>query len=441
MSGLDFYKVLFITELLVLEVLFMKHFPHRKKFALRLAVSLIVTYVAAIFYPVGFETAYTAWYSSVMFFVLFAISVAAMAISFRISFTEALFCSFAAYTVQHITYGVIDLIISPIFDFRMSEEFYGSSPLNFSPSDASTWLVIFIYLAVEVLFYGLSYIMLSAKLKGKNSLKLRSTKIFIITTIVLIADIVLNSLVLYTDSAELKNVLLAIYNILCCFGILYILISLIVENDRNAELERMSEAIRQAHKQYAIQKETIKYINIKCHDMKYEIARLMKSGDKDAAAELNDMISIYDSSVKTGNEVLDIILTEKSLVCNKNKIKLSCIADNGVEIKINDGDLYALFGNIIDNAIDAVSKIDKVEKRCINVRIRKINDFVSINVDNYFVGELSYTDDGLPVTTKANAKDHGFGIRSIKAITESYGGTLSVVTKKDVFIISLLFPV
>ena len=223
-------------------------------------------------------------------------------------------------------------------------------------------------------------------------------------------------------------------------GILYVLISLIEVNDRNAELERMSEAIRQAHKQYAIQKETINYINIKCHDMKYEIARLMKSGDKDAATELNDMISIYDSSVKTGNEVLDIILTEKSLACNKNKIKLSCMADGGVEIKINDGDLYALFGNIIDNAIEAVSKIDKVEKRCINVHIRKINDFVSINVDNYFVGEIAYTEDGFPVTTKPDAGDHGFGMRSIKTITENYGGTLSVVIKKDVFIVSLLFP-
>ncbi len=439
MSGLSFYKILFITELLILEILFLKHFTRRKKFVLRLAGALLLTYAVAVFYPVNFVLAYTAWYSSIMFFILFAISVTAMMFSFEIRFTECLFCAFAAYTVQHITYGVIDIIISPIFDFRMADEFYGSSPLDFSAGDASTWLVIFIYISIEVLFYGLSYLVLSSKLKGRNRLKLRSVKIFTFTVLVLVADIVLNSVVVYTASAALKNFLLAVYNILCCLEILYILISLVVENDRNAEIARMSETIRQAHKQYALQKETINYINIKCHDMKYEINRLMKNLDYKAVSELNDMLSIYDSDIKTGNEVLDIILTEKSLACNRNKIKLTCNSD-GSEINMNDGDLYALFGNIIDNAVNAVSKIDEEEKRCINVHIRKVGDFVSIDVENYFIGELKYTSDGFPETTKADAESHGYGLRSVKMITEKYGGTLSIVVKKDVFILSLLLP-
>ena len=69
------------------------------------------------------------------------------------------------------------------------------------------------------------------------------------------------------------------------------------------------------------------------------------------------MISIYDSMLKTGNEALDVIFAEKSLVCRKNDIKLNCMIDGAKLSFMENTDIYALFGNLMDNAIEAIEKL------------------------------------------------------------------------------------
>ena len=64
---------------------------------------------------------------------------------------------------------------------------------------------------------------------------------------------------------------------------------------------------------------------------------------------LLDYVKAVDKNkIISENEVLNIVLTEKSLVCNKNKINLSCMVDASGLTEFSEGDLYALFGNILD---------------------------------------------------------------------------------------------
>ena len=48
--------------------------------------------------------------------------------------------------------------------------------------------------------------------------------------------------------------------------------------------------------------------------------------------------------------------------------------------------------------------------------------------------------DGLPVTTKADRDYHGYGMRSMRYITEKYGGTLTAQYRDGLFVLNLLFP-
>ena len=73
-------------------------------------------------------------------------------------------------------------------------------------------------------------------------------------------------------------------------------------------------------------------------------------------------MQIYSAIVRTGNEILDTILTEKSLICENSGIHISCVADGSLLAFMNPVDLYTLFGNALDNAIEAVRKLESKEK-------------------------------------------------------------------------------
>lgn len=182
-------------------------------------------------------------------------------------------------------------------------------------------------------------------------------------------------------------------------------------------------------------------INIKCHDMKYKLdAAILGSGvSADAFADLRRSIAIYDSVIETGNPLLDVLFTEKSLYCESHGITLSCMVDGGLLSFIEDGDLYCMFGNIVDNALEAVMGIREREKRVINVVVKSREGMALVQVENYFTGLLR-GEDGEPVTTKDDKNYHGFGLRSIRAIVRKYGGEMSVDAQGDVFSLTLLFP-
>ena len=203
-----------------------------------------------------------------------------------------------------------------------------------------------------------------------------------------------------------------------------------------------SQLLYNSEEQYKQNKENIELINIKCHDLKHQIERFSQKGSfsQEESKELESLIDIYDTNVKTGNDVLDLIIKEKSLLCQKKNIKLKCYADCSKLNFITETDLYNLFGNALDNAIEAVSKINDHDKRRINLIVKNMMSFVSINVENYFDGHIELDKQGIPKTTKNNVQYHGFGMKSIKMIINKYHGDLKIVTDDDIFSLCILFP-
>jgi sensor histidine kinase regulating citrate/malate metabolism len=153
---------------------------------------------------------------------------------------------------------------------------------------------------------------------------------------------------------------------------------------------------------------------------------------------MKNLIGIYDSRIKTGNDTLDIILTERSLYCEKEGIRLSCIADGEKLGFMTTGDICSLFGNAVENAIEAVSKLDNPEDRIISFQVREKSGMLVITVDNYYSGTLR-VENGLPKSTKGDDDNHGFGMKSIRLVAEKYGGEVSV-TVDDMFHLSVIIP-
>ena len=102
-------------------------------------------------------------------------------------------------------------------------------------------------------------------------------------------------------------------------------------------------------------------------------------------------------------------------------------------------DLYTLMGNALDNAVESVEKTEDEKKRFISVNIRQEKGFALIQIKNHMEGKLHFREN-LPVTSKDDAANHGFGIKSIRSIVEKYHGTVTVTADNNIFVLTILIP-
>jgi sensor histidine kinase regulating citrate/malate metabolism len=181
-------------------------------------------------------------------------------------------------------------------------------------------------------------------------------------------------------------------------------------------------------------------INLKCHDIRHQIAALGDAGYQEELKKIGQMVNIYDAAPHTQNAALDVALSGKMLACTNLGITMTCLADGRRIGFMEDSDIYALFGNILDNAIEATKTVTEEEKRIISLTIGTTGDLLLIDSQNYYAGEIRFVD-GLPQTSKENKEYHGFGTRSIKTLTEKYGGDLKISAENGIFRLSIMLPI
>ena len=143
---------------------------------------------------------------------------------------------------------------------------------------------------------------------------------------------------------------------------------------------------------------------------------------------------------KTGNKVLDTVLTTKSLYCAKNNITFTCVADGTLLDFMDVMDICSIFGNALDNAIECELKIPDKEKRLIHVSVSKQKNFLLLRFENYYDTELNYQG-GAFITTKRDKEFHGYGLKSIRYTVNKYDGAVSIDTKENWFDLKILIPV
>ena len=440
-SNLTLYKLLFVAEILAAELLFTFRFKKRRLFVLRAIGCCAVLFVVAAFFPV---IADNALYSSFLFLFLFGLTVPALWLCYEEPLQNVFFCAMAAYTLQHFANELANLVLSLIVKGKSPiHGMYDTGPIDFWAFDKESFLLIFVYLLCYFVCYWLVYLFFGKKIKNGSEMKIKSLSLLFLIGTGLLVDIVLNSVLIYTEMNTVTSVVNYVTNILCCILLLYGQFGLLLTKELKDELQTMQQLWNQDREQYAALKENIDLINMKCHDMRHQIREIgkNKSLNSETIAEIEKLISLYDTMVKTGNDVLDTILTEKSLLCYRKGIVLTCVADGGLLDFMSPPDLYSLFGNALDNAIEAVTKIDDREKRIIGLRIHAVGHLVTINLKNSFYGKIEYDENGFPKTTKEDKNYHGYGIKSIRYMVEKYEGSVAVLVEDGNFNLNILLPI
>ncbi|POH68419.1 ATP-binding protein [Cryobacterium zongtaii] len=230
---------------------------------------------------------------------------------------------------------------------------------------------------------------------------------------------------------------------LCGYAALYAQQEQRLEAQGKTELDAMNGILRSQHDQTLLSKRNIDMVNRKYHDMKHQIGiiRAESNPEKKAAYldELEGAIKGYEAQNKTGNGVLDTILTAKSMYCAEHDITLTAVADGTVLDDLDAMDISTIFGNALDNAIESTMTLADPDRRLIRLALYAQNDLVLIRVENYFEGELRF-ENGALVTRKADRDDHGYGLRNIRHTAERYGGSATVHAEDNWFVLRVLIP-
>ncbi len=414
----------YIIELVFSIFIFAVHFPRRRMFALRAAGSFLLLCAISAFwaYAVGSRELLFAGLEIVpviKFVLYFALSVGIIFFCFERSFSLSLFTGIAAYSAQHGSYKLGELIRRAL-----------------PQSVPSAWGGVIYFLVIAAAYVAIYFIF------RRSFSDIEKDYIPGRQAVLLAVPLVLYTTVFqYSSALDFSlYVIYALYDILCCFFTLYIQYSLIKAGRREHEYRLIQHLHHLEKQQYDITKKNMEMFDIKMHDVKHMLLGMRNILTSEQIAEIEKVVTIYDSTVKSGNEVLDVIFTEKSLQCEQKGIAFERIVDGSLLRFMHVSDVYSLFGNAIDNAIEAVSKVDKREKRTVSLMVRESRGMVYIGLENGYTGTIEF-EDGLPVTTKQDKRFHGFGTKSMRNVVEKYGGTMVINASDNIFRLNILLPV
>ncbi len=207
--------------------------------------------------------------------------------------------------------------------------------------------------------------------------------------------------------------------------------------------------IAQLQQQFAYYQEKLKdeeKVRSVYHDMKNHLLVLQRHilqrqinspETAEMVEKLQSQVAMYEDYVHTGNDILDIILKEKSELAREKSIAFSVTADlNGVDF-IEPLDISTIFSNALDNAIEASEKLPE-EQRAILVKAGKMQNFFSVLIENNCLQNSENTNIR---TTKSDDFLHGFGISNMRKAAEKYGGQLTTKYEKGTFTLKILIPI
>lgn len=307
--------------------------------------------------------------------------------------------------------------------------------------DFFTWQNFLLYLAFYfVLYLG---VFLFCRFQPSYFSYSMETSIIIVLFVAIAANMVVCVIgeTYSTDNNDFMYCLLLFSNIISLLLITSVEFLMRKIYDLRNENQITNQLLAEKESQYKFAKANMEHLHIIAHDLKHESAILRRGGEeaKKILDNLDKGIENYDSILLTENQTLNVILNEKWLYCQKHAIRLSTIVDPTAFSRLSTIELYSLFGNLLDNSVEAVMKIKDKSKRAISLNVSHSHGISSIDIRNYFTGFIQI-EEGLPQTTKKDSNNHGFGTKSIETTVNKYGGDYSCYIENDVFVVKIAIP-
>ena len=212
-----------------------------------------------------------------------------------------------------------------------------------------------------------------------------------------------------------------------------------LQEKRNMKIAEEKETI--LYKYYKVAKENNENASMIKHDLKnqIQIAYAMRNKNDNFVNILEDIDAELDkvnTNIYSKNEILNTVLLLKKIEAKKFDINMVYKIDKSISLdSMKDSDVCKLFSNLLDNSIEASKKTD--DKKIL-LKLCKRNDYIVLICENTYKEELRKNILGF-LTTKENKKEHGYGIKIIKSISDKYGGEMNIQAKNGSFKVIMVF--
>lgn len=414
--------IVFFQNLLCCTVFFLG-FPRRRYFAARFAA--FASLAAGLLYAISGPLCQTTLLTFVYFLIEFTILFLLFHFCFQTSWEQALYSASAGRATQHLTYSVLNLV------WLKTGTLFSRQDSNLLPGLLRTTL--------EYLPFCLAFYFLFARKMDTSHYKEAGFRrhMNVVSVIILFVCIGISRFAkdttVWIESAFIARNL---YAVTCCFLCLIMQFELCKQAELTKEMAMVRMLWKEDSKRLAERKDTLELINMKCHDIRHRLEDYRLPLTSSEEREIESLIRIYDQSYRTGNQTLDVLLTDRALLCEKDHIQLSFLGDGSCLRFLTEAEVFSLFGNALSNAVEASCALEE-EKRQISIIVRSSGELVSINVTNYYQGPLQF-EEGLPVTKRTGAPDfHGYGMKSMRAIAKKYGGEMKIKAEDGVFVLTV----
>lgn len=203
---------------------------------------------------------------------------------------------------------------------------------------------------------------------------------------------------------------------------------LLVEKKQNEYTQKYAQTVKEQYEQTRRLRHDMKqYCTVLdglIADKKYDEARELIS-------ENYKSISRSEVVVDVGNDFVNSILNAKLTLAKSLGIEVICSVEKELS-GIESADLCNLLGNMLDNAIEAAQKCEP-EKRSIELNLSSVGNRLNIIIRNS-IGYSVLKENPNLATSKPDQSEHGFGIKTIKSITQKYGGTTDFYEENLTFV-------
>ncbi|HDK7155509.1 TPA: GHKL domain-containing protein [Clostridium botulinum] len=266
---------------------------------------------------------------------------------------------------------------------------------------------------------------------------------WICITFIPIASMYIILLILCSNIDNITFIIVGvIFILLINFSTFYLYEVISLTRAKQAEKLWIIQQNKYYERQFNLMKSSMKVTNTIKHDLKNHfltVYSLLQNGiTEEAIDHISDIIEVCDNQeeyVRSGNTSIDSVLNFKFQEARQKNIRICFNLNIPENIEIPSFHIAIILGNLLDNAIYAVDKLES--NRYINLKMKYTKGRLIFKIDNPFKGQILMNGNKI-ITTKLDRKNHGIGIENIKVILEKYDGSMEIQHDHNVFSVTLL---
>lgn len=244
---------------------------------------------------------------------------------------------------------------------------------------------------------------------------------------------------------EQKLMLLCVSCIwLMCLIMYFVVQQMSKDNQTKLEYELMKEKEKYSKESMEIIKRSNEELREFKHDLKNYLLPLQEAMETMPQSEMakvwekiNQKIEDVQTLIQTGNSYVDSMINTKITLARSEKVDVKCTILSKMA-GIDDLEFCSVFGNLMDNAIEAERKV--TEKKEIIIFVEEKMGYLRLEIQNKIEKSVLNENSSLN-TTKKDTSSHGIGHKSVKRTMQKVGGALKYYETGDLFCAEAVFPI